>query len=139
MIRISASISLREDELTFKYILASGPGGQNVNKVATAAQMRFDIKNSPSIPHDVKERLIKLAGKRVTATGELIITARRCRTQERNRQDAIDRLSDLIRQASVKPKARKKSKPSFSEKKRRLDGKNRQARKKQLRQPIREW
>ncbi|HEY4731864.1 MAG TPA: alternative ribosome rescue aminoacyl-tRNA hydrolase ArfB [Gammaproteobacteria bacterium] len=139
MIKISNTILLKEDELTFKYILASGPGGQNVNKVATAAQMRFDVKHSSSLPDDVKGRLIKLAGRRVTSDGVLIITARRYRTQEGNRQDAIGRLIDLIRQASVKPKARKKTKPSLAEKKRRLEGKLRQARKKHLRQPVREW
>jgi len=139
MIRISKKISIPDDEITFKYILASGPGGQNVNKVATAAQLRFDVKNSPSLEYEVKERLIGLAGKRVTSKGELIISAKRYRTQERNRQDAIDRLVDLIRTAATKPRIRRKTKPSVGEKQKRLEAKLRRAREKKLRQPVRDW
>ena len=139
MIRVTKTISLDEREVTIKHILASGPGGQNVNKVATAAQLRFDIRNSVSLPDDVKERLIKLAGRRATSAGMLIITARRYRTRERNRQDAIDRLVTLVRRASEKPKPRKKTKPSSAQKQKRIDEKRRQAGKKQLRQSIREW
>jgi ribosome-associated protein len=129
MIRVTKSISLDESEVTIKHILASGPGGQNVNKVATAAQLRFNIK----------ERLIKLAGRRATSAGILIITAKRYRTQERNRQDAIDRLVNLIGRAIEKPKPRKKTKPSLAQKQQRLEDKRRRARKKQLRQTVREW
>jgi ribosome-associated protein len=139
MIRVTKSISLDESEVTIKHILASGPGGQNVNKVATAAQLRFDIRRSPSLPDDVKERLIKLAGRRATSAGILIITAKRYRTQERNRQDAIDRLVNLIGRAIEKPKPRKKTKPSLAQKQQRLEDKRRRARKKQLRQTVREW
>jgi len=139
MMGTSGKISLRDDEIKVKYILASGPGGQNVNKVATAAQLRFNIKDSPSITDDVKERLIRLAGKKVTVNGELIITARRYRSQERNRQDAIDRLVDLIERAATKLKPHKKIKLSLAARQRRLENKQRRARKKQLRQAVREW
>jgi len=139
MIKITRSININEEEINIKYILASGPGGQNVNKVATAAQLRFDIGHSSSISDDVKNRLIKLAGKRVTLGNELIITARKYRSRERNRQDAIDRLVDLIRRAATKPRIRKKTKPSMAEKQKRLEAKLRRAREKKLRHPVREW
>jgi len=139
MIKITSSCILNEKEVIIKYIHASGPGGQNVNKVASAVQLRFDVKSSPSLPDDVKQRLIKLAGKKVNSKDELIITAKRYRTQERNRQDAIGRLVNLIRKALEKPKPRKKTKPSLAEKQQRLQEKRKRASKKQLRQAVREW
>ena len=136
MIKITDTISLEKNELQEDFIRASGPGGQNVNKVATAVQLRFDVRNSPSLPDDVRDRLLRLAGKRITEDGVLIIEARRFRTQERNRQDAVDRLTDLIRNAAKKPRPRRKTRPSAASKRRRLDGKRRRSRTKQMRRPV---
>ncbi len=124
MIEIPPNIALDEGELDFSFIRASGPGGQNVNKVATAAQMRFDARRSPSLPNDVSTRLQKLAGSRLTNEGVIVITANRFRTQERNKADAIDRLVELIaRAAEPPPPPRKKTKPSKAAKARRVDTK----------------
>ncbi len=136
MIRITKTIEIDPGEIREKFIRASGPGGQNVNKVATAVQLRFDVKKSPALPEDVRVRLLKLGGQRITQRGILIIDARRYRTRERNRQDAVDRLSDLIRRAAIKPKARRKTKPSLASKERRLDAKKRRGRVKSLRGPV---
>lgn len=111
MIEVSPGIHLGENELTFDFIRASGPGGQNVNKVASSVQLRFDIRNSPSLEPEIKERLIKLAGSAVTTEGVLVLTARRFRTQEQNRQDAIQRLVNLIQKAAVKPRTRQPTRP----------------------------
>ena len=136
MIRITRAIEIDPAEIREKFIRASGPGGQNVNKVATAVQLRFDVKNSPALPENVRLRLLKLGGKRISQRGILIIDARRYRTRQRNRLDALDRLSDLIRRAARKPKARRKTKPSLASKERRLDAKKRRGRVKSLRGPV---
>jgi len=127
---------LNEDEIKIRFIRASGPGGQNVNKVSTAAQLRFDVANSPSLPNDARRRLRQLAGHRMTENGVLVITARKYRTQEQNRQEAIDRLAALIRQAMQKPKKRRKTRATLASKKRRLEAKRRRSLKKRLRRAV---
>lgn len=109
-----------ENELHFEFIRAAGPGGQNVNKVATAVQLRFDMTNSHSLPLEVKDRLVKLAGKRITSSGVLVIEAKKYRTQEQNRADALARFHELIEKATHKPKSRKKTKPTKTSKEKRL-------------------
>ena len=134
MIQITPAIEINEREIQLEFIRASGPGGQKVNKVATAVQLRFDAANSPSLPDEVRRRLIRLAGKRMTEDGVLVIHARRFRSQDRNRRDAIDRLIALIRNASIQPKSRLKTKPSKASKERRLEAKRRRSRTKHKRQ-----
>jgi len=136
MLNITPCIVIDENEIQLDFIRASGPGGQHVNKAATAVQLRFDVHNSPSLPADVRQRLIRLAGSRMTEEGTLIITAQRFRSQERNRQDAVDRLVELIRKAAKKPKLRRKTKPSRAARQRRLDAKRRRGKTKRLRRPI---
>ena len=136
MIRITETIQIDPAQIREKFIRASGPGGQNVNKVATAVQLRFDVKNSLDLPEDVRVRLLKIAGQRITQRGVLVIDARRYRTRQRNRQDALDRLIALIRRAAAKPKPRRKTKPTLASKERRLDAKKRRARTKSLRAPV---
>ena len=125
MIRVTNSIALDESEIDEQFIRSSGPGGQNVNKVATAVQLRFDVARSTNLPDPVRERLKRLAGRRLTSDGVLVIDARRYRTRERNRRDALDRLIALVRKAAVAPRPRKATRPTAASRRRRLEGKQR--------------
>ena len=127
MIHVTDTISLTEDEIEERFIRAPGPGGQNVNKVETAVQLRFDAAHCPALTPPVLARLRRLAGKRMTQDGVIVITASRFRTRERNREDALNRLLDMIREAAVPPKARRKTRPSLASKQRRLEGKRKRA------------
>jgi ribosome-associated protein len=120
---ITSSLSLDPGELTISFIRASGPGGQNVNKVSTAAQLRFDLMGSPSLPAPVKSRARALAGTRLTTEGEIVITADRFRTQALNRDDAVERLLELLRQAAIPPKPRRATRPTLASKQRRVEAK----------------
>jgi ribosome-associated protein len=135
MIKITRNIAINESEIQQRFIRASGPGGQHVNKAATAVQIRFDVANSPSLPDAVRERLVHLAGSQMTEDGVLMIEAKRFRSQNRNRQDAINRLVKLIRKAAKKPKIRRKTKPTRASKERRLKDKHHRSRIKRMRQP----
>jgi ribosome-associated protein len=135
MICITEFLKIEEKEVRLSYIRSPGPGGQNVNKVATAVQLHFDVINSPSLPEDVRARLLKKE-KRITENGVLIMRAHRFRSQEKNRQDILDRFKDSIRKATVPPKIRAKTRPTLSSKKRRLDKKQLQSRKKNLRKAV---
>jgi ribosome-associated protein len=134
MIRINEHISIDEGEVEERFIRASGPGGQNVNKLASAVQLRFDVRHSRSLPDDVRGRLERLAGKRLSKDGVLVITAQRHRTQERNRRDAVDRLVALIARAAVAPVARRATRPTKASRERRLQSKKRRGSIKDLRQ-----
>jgi ribosome-associated protein len=123
MIPVTASIALHPDELVLSFIRASGPGGQNVNKVSTAVQLRFDLLHSPSLPPEMKARAARLAGSRLTADGEIVLTADRFRTQLANRRDAIDRLVALLAEAAVAPKKRRPTRPGAGARARRVDAK----------------
>ena len=138
MIQVTPTIAINENELIEEFIRASGPGGQNVNKVSSAVQLRFDVANSRSLPEEVRRRLITLASNRITEDGILIINARQFRTQGRNREDAIDRLVELIRKAAQRPKARRKTKPTLGSKVRRLKAKRLRTKTKQSRRAMAE-
>jgi ribosome-associated protein len=133
MISITPEITIPEEEIEMEFMRASGPGGQRVNKVSTAVQLRFDVLHSPSLPDDVRQRLMRMAGKRITKEGVLILEARRYRTQERNRQDAIERFVDLVRRAATRPKVRRRVRPPLASKVRRLEQKRRRGVIKRLR------
>jgi ribosome-associated protein len=136
LIEVTAAIAIEESEVSESFIRASGPGGQNVNKVATAVQLRFDVRNSQSLPHQVRERLEKLAGARLTKDGVLVISADRYRTQERNRADALERLLALIRRATEAPKPRRPTRPTRASKERRLKSKGERSAVKQARRGV---
>ena len=134
MIQVTDAIAIDEREVEERFIRASGPGGQNVNKVSTAVQLRFDVRHSPSLPEGVRARLERLAGSRLTKDGVLVITAQQYRTQDRNRDDALARLIGLIRDATIVPKRRRPTKPTKASRARRLEGKKRRSGVKRLRQ-----
>ena len=135
-IRINERISLADDEVTEQFVRSPGPGGQNVNKLATAVQLRFDARGSQSLPDDVRDRLLDLAGTRATKHGEILINAHRFRTRERNREDALERLVSLVRRAAVAEKPRRPTKPSAASKRRRLEDKRRRSQLKHVRQRL---
>ena len=136
MIRLDAGILISDDELHWEFIRSSGPGGQHVNKAATAVQLRFNVTDAPGLPQDVKDRLKRIAGRRVTDEGVLMIRAQRFRSQERNREDALARLLDLVAQAIPKPRRRIRTRPTASSRTARLESKRRMASKKGLRQDV---
>ena len=136
MIAITPSIAIDEKEISEHFIHASGPGGQNINKVATAVQLRFPVIDSPSLPYRVKQRLMRIAGKRVTAEGVLIIEARRYRTQLQNRRDAMERLVSMVRLAAERPQPRRKTRPPLVSKKRRLEKKRKRSHLKKMRGKV---
>jgi ribosome-associated protein len=137
MIPVTETIALEDDELVEKFVRASGPGGQHVNTSSSAVELRFDARNSPSLPDDVKHRLERVAGSRMNQEGVIVIFAQSHRSQEMNRQDARARLVDLIEQATHKPKPRKKTRPTYASKLRRLEGKTKRSGVKAMRGRVR--
>lgn len=138
MLRINAAITIPDSEITLTFVRSDGPGGQNVNKTATAVQLRFDAMHSPSLPEDVCRRLARLAGRRMTSDGILVIDARRHRTQKQNRQDALERLTSLLQAAVQAPRTRRPTKPSKASRRRRLETKRHRAGLKRSRRSVRD-
>jgi ribosome-associated protein len=136
MLHINRNIAIERDEIQEEFIRASGPGGQNVNKVATAVQLRFDAAGSPSLPEEVKQRLLKIARNKITDDGILVIEAKRFRSQRANRRDALDRFVRLIRNAAKKPVIRRKTRPTKASQERRLESKKRRSATKRLRRRV---
>jgi ribosome-associated protein len=134
---VNDRIRIPEREIEEQFVRASGPGGQNVNRVATAVQLRFDAAGSPSLPEEVRKRLMRLAGSRLTREGVVVIEARRYRTQEQNRKDALERLIALVRKAAERRRSRKPTRPTGASRRRRLDAKTKRGRLKRLRRPVR--
>jgi ribosome-associated protein len=136
MISVNRSIQIPEREVQLRFIRAAGPGGQNVNKVASAVELRFDVRHSLALPEEVRQRLMRQSGKKLNSAGVLIIQARRYRSQDRNRQDALERLVRLVRQAAVKPRARRPTRPSRASRECRLEIKRHRSRAKQRRSRV---
>jgi ribosome-associated protein len=135
-IQVTPLLALDENELRWIFMRSSGPGGQHVNKVSTAVQLRFDVMNSPSIPDNIRARLLRMAANMINDDGIMVINARRFRSQFRNRQDALERLIDVLREATIPPKTRRRTKPTAASKRRRLQAKRRRSALKRLRRRV---
>lgn len=136
MIQITETLFISADEIQLDFIRSSGPGGQHVNKVSTAVQLRFNVRQSNTLTDEIRQRLIRIAGRKMTEEGVLVIKARRFRSQDKNRKDAIDRLVELIRKATVKPRPRRKTRPSPAVRQRRLSTKKKRSELKRRRRPV---
>lgn len=138
MIQVNATITIPDREISLTFVRSDGPGGQHVNKTSTAVQLRFDVRHSPSLPEDVRRRLVRLSGRRLSSDGILVIDARRHRSQKQNRQDALDRLANLLQAAAQPPRTRRPTKPSQASRRRRLETKGHRARLKRSRRSVRD-